>query len=214
MREQHSALNARDDMLWIADAWPDLLVRLGRDSTAPDEKVRGTRPVGLVINEHVSQTMQDVTTWANFLARVLVDETDWTPPPGADTPTLLADIARRRIGHFTEHEDEGLRLSFYDDVASMRQQVQRAAYPSGRRWVPLHVACLEHDTTDLGERVPCEGEYRVLLDPDRPGVVPDMVCELDPSHRISPLDWQRAARKSGYDPEQIRERLAAARGSA
>ena len=94
----------------------------------------------------------------------------------------------------------------------MRSLAERAAYPSGRRWIPLHIACLEHGTSDKGERVVCPGQYRALLDPEKPGLIPDMVCEADPTHRISPLDWQRAARKSGFDPERMRERLAVARG--
>lgn len=212
MSEQNSALDARDHLLAIADTWPDLLDRLGREGRAGGEKVKGTRPVGLVINEKVSDAMAELTAWVGFLAHVLIDETDWTPPPGGGVPTTLANIARERIGHFTAHPDEMLRLSFFEDAQTMRRLAERAAYPSGRRWIPLHIACLEHGTSDQGERIVCPGEYRVLLDPEKPGLIPDMVCEVDPSHRISPLDWQRAARKSGFDPAHIRERLAVARG--
>jgi hypothetical protein len=226
---QHSALDARDDMLAIADAWPDLEVRLGREERAGGEKVSGSKSVGLVINETVSQAMAEVRSWVHFLARVLMDEVTitrtveypagsvltYTEPwrPGAmDVPGILREIARERVGHFTAHPDEGMRVAFHDDVRAMRALAEQHAYPSGRHWVPVHVACLDHTTTDAGRRTPCPGEYRVLLDPEKPGLIPDMVCEKDPGHRISPLDWQRAARKSGYDPARIRERLAMARG--
>ena len=106
---QHSALDARDDMLAIADAWPDLLDRLGReDSSAPDGMPKQVnRTPGLVINEAVSDAMRQIAAWAMYLARVLLDETDWTPPPGAGTPRMLAVIARERIGHFTAPHPEG-----------------------------------------------------------------------------------------------------------
>ena len=211
---QHSALDTRDNMLAIADTWPDLLDRLGNEGRAGGEKVRGTKTPGLAINEAVSDVLAELTRWVGFLVHVLIDETDtWNPPRGADAPALLTHIARERLGHFTAHEDEGLRHAIADDAHRLRRLAEHTAYPTGRRWVPVHVACLEYATTDLGERTPCTGEYRVMLDPEAHGMVPDMVCELDPTHRISPLDWQRAARKSGHDPAQIRERLAAVRGA-
>ena len=106
---QHSALDARDDMLAVAGAWPDLLDRLGReDSSAPDGMPKQVnRTPGLVINEAVSDALRQIAAWAMYLARVLLDETDWTPPPGAGTPRMLAVIARERIGHFTAPHPEG-----------------------------------------------------------------------------------------------------------
>lgn len=205
---QHSALDARDDMLAIVYAWPDLLTRLGRDGSAGGEKVSGSRSPGLVINERVSDTMAAVRDWAAFLARVLLQETDWTPPRVQDTPALLHNIARTRIGHFTEHEDEGMRLAFFDDVDHHRRAVESAAYPRGVKIIPVHVECVEHTTTDLGERVPCPGEYTVRLDPERAGLIPDMICDHDRAHRITPEQWQRAARKTGFDPTAMRQLLA------
>ena len=228
---QHSALDARDDMLAIADTWPDLEDRLGREEPPRGEKVSGSRVPGLVINETVSQAMGEIRSWVHFLARVLMEEVTITHtvempagsvltftepwrPQSTGVTDILREIARERIGHFTAHPDQGMRLAFHDDARAMRELAERTAYPSGRKWVRVHVACLEYLTTAAGERKPCPGGYRVLLDPELPGLIPDMVCEKDGAHRISPLDWQRAARKAGYDPEQIRERLAMTRGDA
>lgn len=196
-----SALDARDDMLAIADAWPDLLDRLGREQSRHGERVSGTRPVGLSINELVSDTMREVDGWVHFLARVLMDELlePWVPR-STDTPDLLREIARERIGHFTHHADEALRIGFYDDAHRLRGLVTRRAYPTGKRVVPLHIPCTEHDTSDLGERVQCAGQFGIMLDPDRPGFIPDMVCSDDPTHRISPAEWQRASRRTAMDP--------------
>ena len=213
---QHSALDARDDLLAIADTWPDLLARLGKEgSSAQDGMPRPvSRTPGLVINEQVSQVMADIRDWCMFLARQLLDESDWTPPRGLDTPGMLAHIARTRIGFFTEHPDEGLRLGFGDDAREMRHLAERTAYPSGRRMIPLDIVCMEHDTSPAGERVKCLGEYGVLLDPDRPGLIPDMVCSLDRTHRITPAEWQRASRRTAMDPSAMAALLARIRGAA
>src|SRR5690606_3002448 len=135
--------------------------RLGREGTPVADGMPRAKPMpGLVINESVSEATATITAWGHFLASVLLDEIYQAPPAGMDTPSLLTYIARERLGHFTAHPDEGLRLAFYDDVREHRELAQRHAYPSGRRWIPVHIACLEHTTTDVGERVPCPGEYR------------------------------------------------------
>jgi len=213
--KQHSALDARDDMLAIADTWPDLLDRLGSggDSRIRDY-VRGSRVPGLVIDEHVSQVMGEITLYLHQLARVLLDETDWLPACDPDdVPTMLTDIARNRIGHFTASPDLLVRDNFHDETRRLRHRAQNAAYPSGRRWIPLHIACTEHDTTDLGGRAPCPGEYRVLLDPDSHGLMPDMVCDVDPTHRITPAEWQRASRRAALDPAAAAALIARIKGA-
>lgn len=191
-REQVSALNARDDLLGIADAWPDLLDRLGREgSRASDGMPKpASRTPGLVINEYVSDVMAEVRDWTMFLVRQLLDETDWTPEHGLDTPALLTVIARERIGHFTAHQDEGLRLAFYDDVDTFRGKVMRAAYPDGYRTLDTRLPCEEHSTSDLGERIPCEGTYTVR--PRKDGAEPDLICSHDRTHRVPPAEWSRS----------------------
>jgi len=189
---EHAALEARRHMLAIADAWPDLEDRLGREGSTVGDKVSGTKTPGLVINEHVSDVMGEVREWVTFLARALIDETDWTPPAGG-TPELLHDIATNRIGHFTEHPDEGLRLAFHDDAREMHRKVMGAAYPRGIRTIRLGIPCDEHTTSDLGERVPCPGQYETRLDPEES--IGDLVCSTDPEHRMTPLEWQRSQRR-------------------
>lgn len=190
-REQVSALNARDDMLAIADAWPDLLDRLGREgSSAPDGMPKPvSRTPGLVINEYISDVMAEARDWTSFLARVLTDETDWQPPVGHDTPDMLADIARNRIGHFAAHPDEMLRLAFFDEARDMRGKVTRAAYPDGYRTLDTRLPCEQCGTSDQGERTECAGTYTVR--PTGNGSEPDLICSLDRTHRIPPADWSR-----------------------
>lgn len=200
--QQTRALDARDDMLAIAAAWPDLLARLGRESSnASDGMPRpATRAVGLVINEHVSQTMSEIREWVTFLSRVLIDETDtWMPPHGLDTPRLLVHIAVDRIGHFTQHPDEGLRLAFFDDAKAMRAKVEKVAYPDGVRTIVTRASCEEFTTSDLGERIPCPG--KITARPTKYGSMPDLICSEDKTHRTPPEVFMRAGWRKSHEED-------------
>lgn len=177
---QHSALDARDDLLAIAAAWPDLEDRLGRDSGGPgDGMPRAVTPTrGLVINEHISEVMREVREWVTFIARVILDETDWTTT-SSDTPALLIDIARNRIGHLTAHPDDMMREDFHRDAKHYRSVVTRAAYPDGYRTLDTRISC---DTQA------CTGTYKVRPDGQR---MPDLVCSVDRTHRLDPGVWSR-----------------------
>lgn len=197
---KHRALDARDDMLAIAAAWPDLLARLGREgSSAIDGMPRpASRTVGLVINERVSETMREVRDWTMFLTRVLVDEAKWTPPR-TDTPHLLTRIAHERIGHFTEHPDAMLRLAFLDDAKEMREKVEKVAYPDGIRTITMRARCEEFTTSDLGERVPCTG--RLTMRPTRYGTMPDLICSEDKTHRTPPEVYMRPGWRKSHEED-------------
>ena len=185
-------------MLAIAAAWPDLLTKLGREGSAASDGMPKpvSRTPGLVINEHISQTMAEVREWVTFLTRVLIDEAKWTPPH-TDTPRLITRIARERIGHFTEHPDDLLRMAFYDDAVEMRRKVERAAYPDGYRTLDTRIPCEEHGTSDAGERIVCAGTYTVR--PRADGVMPDLICSAERQHRVSPVEWSRSSWKLAHE---------------
>jgi hypothetical protein len=211
-RNGHPAILARNDLLTIADTWPDLVDRLSREDGASDGQPRAkNRTPGLVINDHVSQVMADIRSWVTFLARVLIDETDWRPDDST-VPGMLRGIATR-VGHFTTHDDEQLRDDFTTDTATYRDKATNAAYPTGRHMLWTQIRCDHHDTSDQGERIPCTGRYGVLVDPDR-SLLPDMVCEKDRTHRISPLDWQRAYRRTAMNPNAAAALAARINGGA
>jgi len=196
---QHSALDARDDMLAIADAWPDLQARLGREGLHGSDGMPKpvTRIVGLIINEFVSDTMREISDWVWFLVRVLVDETDWQAPKDHDTPALLACIARTRVGHFTAHPDKSFGEAFTDDAKRLRALATRVAYPDGYRTLNTRIPCEFHDTSDTGGRIVCRGTYTVR--PLRDDTMPDLICSTDRSHRISPDVWSRSGWKRSHE---------------
>lgn len=198
---EHPSITVQRDMLAIVDAWPALLARLPRGGTVEHHAGKRTKRAGapIPIDAHVSDVIGEVTEWVVFLARVLMDETDWTPEQ-TDTPDLLREIAETRVGHFTEHPDEAWAPGIADDAARLAKLVRTTAYPSGRRKIPLNIACIEHGTSDLGERIPCTGKLWTHLVPDER--IEDFVCDVDPMHRMTPLQWNRSQRR---DPVRDRD---------
>lgn len=198
-REQHTALTVQQHMREIVSMIPELHAALAGGSTGDNAGVHTVPGSRMPINAHVSDVIAEIDGWVTFLARVLLDETDWLP--ASDRPIdILADIATNRVGHFTEAQDEGLREAVTEDATRLAKLARNTARPSGRRKIRLGTPCLEHGTSDLGERIPCPGEYATVLDPSE--TIGDLVCTQDPTHRMTPLEWQRAQR---HDPARDRD---------
>lgn len=197
---EHVALTVQRDIQEIADLWPELTARLTGGSGGDQSGVRrppGSKPP---IDVHIADVTSEIQAWAVFLARVLIDETDWAPGNHHDTPAILHAIATQRVGHFTSHQDTELAHAVTEDAARLAKLARNTARPTGRRTIQLNIPCLEHDTTDLGERTICTGQYATTLTPgERIG---DFVCTKDPQHRMTPLEWQRSQR---HDPKQARD---------
>lgn len=196
---EHAALTVQRDMREIANLWPRLNALITSGGTGDKSGVRrppGSKPP---IDVHIADVQIEVAEWVVFLARALMDETDWTP---ADTRTgpMLREIADMRVGHFTSHPDEALSIAVADDAGRLAKLITNTVNPSGRRTIRLGIPCLEHGTSDLGERVVCTGQYATTLDPgERIG---DLVCTQDSMHRMTPLEWQRSQR---HDPARDRD---------
>lgn len=122
-RTQVSALDARDDLLAIVAAWPQLVERLVPGSgKALTGMPRGGESSGLPIDVYVSDLMREIedrVAW--FYGQILMDETEWRPTTST-MPALLEQVARRS-GHFTE--DEQMALGFADDAHEYRERVTK-----------------------------------------------------------------------------------------
>lgn len=201
VRETDPADQLRADLRAIADAWPDLQDAILGGAGASVGPITGTPETALPGNWAAIQTERDVVAAAWFLARVIADETSSAPPsPLDDLPACLRWIATWRADWLARHPDLGGDV--VDEWRGHARLVHRRAYPDRpARTIHVGVPCAEHGTDELGQRIPCPGVMTVrLTDSD---LVPDMVCTLDPTHRISPVEWQRAARRGGYDVERI-----------
>lgn len=193
--DPHAAVALRADLEWLADAWVDLLDRLGKEQPAPDGQPRpATRAVGLVINEHVSGVMAEVTAYAWQLAHMLaIGSTGFTLPRDRDTPMVLTAIAVR-VGYFTEHPDPAVSVRVPAQALQLRRQVTRTAYPDGVRTVQLPAyRCPERLLDEDGRHVACRGHWTIRPLPS--GSLGDMVCSADPDHRTPPSVWLRLVRR-------------------
>ena len=180
--------NLRD----ITTAWPDLEAALTRTGAAHTERVGGTRPIGLVLNEAASDARRAATETIAFIARIVVDERP-AKPHGTTVPEWAAWVAYAHVPWLARHHDADLVHAITDDVRHTRARVHAAAYPTG-----VHLAkatlprCDQHTTDDTGARTPCPGQMTAVVGLD---VMPDLICDHDPTHRIGPDIWERQAWK-------------------
>lgn len=206
VREADPAQAFRDDLNAIADAWDDLNDQLAAPAQGAGQRVSGTPSIGLVINMHVSTIIATVQADLGFILRVLADETTTLPPANATMPQKLRWVAMWRSEWLTRHQDLGQALQ--DDWRALQGRVDRAAYPTGERTIKVGIGCPDHTTDDLGQRLPCPGNLTARTTHNH---TPDLICDHDPTHRITPVEWLNAARRAAYDPTRIRERLSRAR---
>lgn len=258
--ELHPSVRAARDLRATADLWPQLRAALAPGSAPQSGGKRTKRDAApLPIVAHVSDEIERFKAWTYHYARILAEETDWTPPDttvdhtrtrrlaaeqgmtisGSTTPprptftvpafqpsmfgkggltTYITALRRpvykidvpatlralaERVGHFTQHPDELVALEFVDECHDLRRDAEAVAYPSGARRIPLHFACLE-----------CDGSYTALLLPDqRWQSIPDLQCDKDRRHSITPAEWQRLERRR-LDPGAARAFLQRLRGVA
>lgn len=116
------ALEARNDLLWIADHWPALRARLRRGGGSALTGMPTGSDTQLPIDTHVSDLMFEITGQvARFYGQILHDETDWQPSTSS-MPGLLRDVAER-YGHFTS-DDPQMAMGFCDDAHDYREKVR------------------------------------------------------------------------------------------
>lgn len=192
----------------IAGAWADLQETIQPGSSGGGDPVTGTVEHGVSVNFGAVQAAREVTAAAWFVARVVTDETSTTPPdPLRDLPTFLRWLATWRAPWLAHHPDLG--EDQVDEWRRHAKRVLRIVYAERVRTIRVGVPCPEHLELDPdGERVRCTGTLTVPLDPKANGLVPDMVCDVDDRHRISPEEWFRASRRAGYEPDRVGDVLA------
>lgn len=124
MIDNQLALQARANILWLADHWTHLTARLTPGSSASTSEVRAPSPERqLPIDTYVSDLMAEID-WviARHYCHVLIDETDdVTHVPS--TPEGRLRLVAERYGHFLG--DDMVALTFCDDAEDYRGRVER-----------------------------------------------------------------------------------------
>lgn len=191
-------------LLDIVTMWPALEDHLMHEGGAI-ERVTGTPEAPLPINVRVSDLIAEVRTWAIFLGRVLLDETDWQAPRFDTTPAILHSIVTTRIGHFTNDPDPRIVEQFVEDAEHLAAKVAYIVNPRPPevRKPRTRIRCRSTTT--------CPGVYYLPVSSDRDerspelDEPPDLVCTVDPRHRAGALYWRPIALDENYRLEPARE---------
>lgn len=177
-----SALDARDDLREMADTY----VTVASLDLSPDPSgvrgVPGSRvPPGaqaILDADEVGRVLREVDEWARFLQRVLLNEAGIMGGlPTATTQGALRHVAEH-AAHFLDHDDEGLRLAFTDDLRQHKQALNRLSRRA-LRFVRTGMGC--QDPT-------CNGQY--VADLPRIGKPTDGAITCDRCrHRVENSVW-------------------------
>lgn len=123
------ALEARDQLLWIATHWPHLRAALqpgGGNALTGMPRHAAEHPAP--INVHIADLMHEIEQETETLALTLLAETDDWHPTDPSMPALLAQVATR-YGHWTA-ADHHTALAFIDWAEDYTHRVRRALEPA------------------------------------------------------------------------------------
>ena len=189
----------REQLEKIADRWGDLEQAL-MEREPGGEKGRtknGMKAVGTTINAAAMDARRACTDVVWFIVQVIRDDLDtlgrpFTPPVTGDrsqdqTPTLARWIAQWHIPHLTHTTSRETAEEGAFDVRRAEDATYRVCEVGRRRKVPTGLPCEGHGTSEAGGRVACTGVMEAALTDQ----MPDLVCSVDPSHRIPPDVWSR-----------------------
>lgn len=193
--DRHHTITAAANLRTIATLYPDLEAALGtKEQHNNAGYITGSKPgSALPLNTKASEVKGEIDTWTNHLAQVLIDNIGWKLPNPPTTPRILKDIADFRIGHFTENTDGE---TFMDAAHHYARLIDRTIQPLGIKRIRLGVPCHAPD---------CPGQYEALLLPWKT-TTPDMTCNIDEEHRLTPYEWNRYQRRPGnYQPQFVQQ---------
>ena len=170
-----NAIALAETLRGLGECWDVLDAELGRhDGKASRGGAKSKPPLAL----EVLDAKRAIDGLAFTYAHMLMEDTDWEPPRGADTPALL-DALAYRIGHFTHGDSAQVAYEFADDVERVWREASSVAFPSGRARIPVG-PCLEAE---------CDGRMMVAIDRDRPLDEralalwqPTAVCDQESAH--------------------------------
>ena len=186
----------RRDLDRIAERWDDLTAALG--SSEQVERVgegrakRSMVATGTPLNEHVSRAMRQCKDVLWFALQVIRDDQDdagrtFATPAFADEGEIAAYLRDWQVPHLTATTAQETAEEIATDLHLAEVETWRALNPA--RWMAV-TGC-----TEMGERIPCPGTLWAKLDT---GIMPDLTCDADPTHVISPTVWERQGWKRRF----------------
>ncbi len=164
--------------------------------------------VGTNVNEAAVRARRACTDVVWFILQVIRDDydtagRDFTPPTTSatrsqdDTPTVARWLAWGYIPHLTHKTAQESAEEIARDVTRAEHLTYQVTETSPLRKVPTGLPCEGHSTFEaMGERTPCVGVMVATLTDS----MPDLVCSVDPTHRIPPDVWSRNYWRSRHVP--------------
>lgn len=184
-----------ENLHWLADHWADLEQMLTRpEHHGYDGMPRkpDSEETGIELNEAVAELRHQVDAALHHWVKVILDDGPGFTGPRSDPVSMARYLARhhKRITRGAKGAD------FTVAVAGMRREVNRRAFPSGARLYDPEppILCVEHGTSDTGERTPCPGHYVTWMTNRTDGTLPDLTCTVDKTHVLTPAGFRRAGR--------------------
>ena len=134
MTDTQEALEARDNLRWVAARWPALrshLAPTNGNSARHTPTPKSKPPLAI----YVLDLMHQIETHTHQYVHQLANEThDWKPTTN-HTPTLLENIAHRH-GHWTASDNEDTVWAFCDWAHDTAEKVRRITeQPPPATWI-------------------------------------------------------------------------------
>lgn len=204
----------RRNLYKIADRWAELedaltwrevlpgVIGTRDDGPRQDGERKTPLATGTTINERAVRARREATDAVWFALQVIREDYDnqgWTfdPPRQPNTtqdgtPALARWLAGAPVDHIVKHADQESAEEIANGIAKAERAVFKATHPSEAHWAPVNLSCDMWTTSDRGERVPCPGDMWAYVGT---GVMPDLVCNHDETHKIDPQVWERVGWK-------------------
>lgn len=192
----------RDCLSKISERWEDLTDALASSEEGGEagRQKGGMVSVGTNLNEAVSRARSLCSEILWFTVQVIREDFDdagraFNPPRWADEGEMAAWILQWQVPHITATTARETA----EEIATVLVDAEKATWDALNpppRWITV-TGCTMHGTSDMGERVPCTGVLRAKVGT---GVMPDLECDSDPSHVISPTTWGRPVWKRKTEP--------------
>lgn len=202
----------RTNLATIHDRWEALSIAVTSVEAITGEQGRqkhGRKTQGLRVNHDAIEARRRATELVWFMIRDLLDRWDEQNrvlplPDDHGTDTLALWLSMWRVTDFTTHPGDELALEVWIDVDDVARRVRWATTPRPSI-IDVGIPCDEHGTSDLGERIPCEGRLTAAVTSGRS--LPDLRCSADPTHLVTVSEWMHASwkRTRSLDPGAVRD---------
>ena len=191
----------------IAQRWPELEAALTTTGVGGEKgnSKHGMIAVGTNVNEAAVRARRACTDVVWFALQVIRDDLDsagrvFCPPATSatrsqdDTPRVARWLAAQHVKDITHRTDPETAVAILRDVAAAERLTYLVCETTPPRRIDTGMACEQHGTSALGERVPCAGVMRATLT----DAMPDLVCSVDRTHTIPPDVWSRSYWKRAH----------------